>query len=208
MIALPFPSGSFDVVTIGYGLRNVPDLATAIDEIGASADAGRPAAVARLQPSVEPRRSVGVSRVPDGRRRGARLGPASRSRHLPLHSRVDPAVSGRRGGRPADRGARLFRSTLLPGSWRTDDHSPCHSSIDTSEVVGRGHVHAGPDRSAARGRPAFVRFASRTRRPPDRTPTTTSSATRSSSRSHHRAAGTRSDASASCPARVRSRRRR
>ena len=34
MSALPFPSGSFDVVTTGYGLRNVPDLATAIDEIG------------------------------------------------------------------------------------------------------------------------------------------------------------------------------
>jgi demethylmenaquinone methyltransferase/2-methoxy-6-polyprenyl-1,4-benzoquinol methylase len=34
MLALPFPSGSFDTVTTGYGLRNVPDLAAAIDEIG------------------------------------------------------------------------------------------------------------------------------------------------------------------------------
>jgi demethylmenaquinone methyltransferase / 2-methoxy-6-polyprenyl-1,4-benzoquinol methylase len=33
MMALPFPSESFDVVTTGYGLRNVPDLAAAIDEI-------------------------------------------------------------------------------------------------------------------------------------------------------------------------------
>ena len=33
MLALPFPSGSFTVVTTGYGLRNVPDLATAIREI-------------------------------------------------------------------------------------------------------------------------------------------------------------------------------
>ena len=33
MLALPFPSGSFDFVTTGYGLRNVPDLAQAIDEI-------------------------------------------------------------------------------------------------------------------------------------------------------------------------------
>jgi demethylmenaquinone methyltransferase/2-methoxy-6-polyprenyl-1,4-benzoquinol methylase len=32
MIALPFPSASFDVVTIGYGLRNVPDLGVAIEE--------------------------------------------------------------------------------------------------------------------------------------------------------------------------------
>jgi demethylmenaquinone methyltransferase/2-methoxy-6-polyprenyl-1,4-benzoquinol methylase len=33
MMALPFPAGSFDVVTTGYGLRNVPDLGTAIDEM-------------------------------------------------------------------------------------------------------------------------------------------------------------------------------
>jgi demethylmenaquinone methyltransferase / 2-methoxy-6-polyprenyl-1,4-benzoquinol methylase len=33
MLALPFPGASFDVVTVGYGLRNVPDLAHAIDEI-------------------------------------------------------------------------------------------------------------------------------------------------------------------------------
>jgi demethylmenaquinone methyltransferase/2-methoxy-6-polyprenyl-1,4-benzoquinol methylase len=34
MQALPFPSGFFDIVTTGYGLRNVPSLTTAIDEIG------------------------------------------------------------------------------------------------------------------------------------------------------------------------------
>jgi demethylmenaquinone methyltransferase/2-methoxy-6-polyprenyl-1,4-benzoquinol methylase len=33
MLALPFPAGHFTVVTIGYGLRNVPDLTQAIDEI-------------------------------------------------------------------------------------------------------------------------------------------------------------------------------
>jgi ubiquinone/menaquinone biosynthesis methyltransferase len=33
MLALPFPRDSFDLVTTGYGLRNVPDLAAAIDEI-------------------------------------------------------------------------------------------------------------------------------------------------------------------------------
>jgi demethylmenaquinone methyltransferase/2-methoxy-6-polyprenyl-1,4-benzoquinol methylase len=33
MLALPFPDASFDVVTTGYGLRNVPDLEKAIDEI-------------------------------------------------------------------------------------------------------------------------------------------------------------------------------
>jgi demethylmenaquinone methyltransferase/2-methoxy-6-polyprenyl-1,4-benzoquinol methylase len=33
MTALPFPSDSVDLVTTGYGLRNVPDLTTALDEI-------------------------------------------------------------------------------------------------------------------------------------------------------------------------------
>jgi demethylmenaquinone methyltransferase / 2-methoxy-6-polyprenyl-1,4-benzoquinol methylase len=33
MSALPFPEASFDVVTTGYGLRNVPDLAGAVREI-------------------------------------------------------------------------------------------------------------------------------------------------------------------------------
>ena len=33
MTSLPFPSQAFDLVTTGYGLRNVPDLNLAIDEI-------------------------------------------------------------------------------------------------------------------------------------------------------------------------------
>jgi len=33
MLALPFPARIFDVVTAGYGLRNVPDLRAAIDEM-------------------------------------------------------------------------------------------------------------------------------------------------------------------------------
>ena len=33
MLALPFSASSFDIVTTGYGLRNVPDLALSIDEI-------------------------------------------------------------------------------------------------------------------------------------------------------------------------------
>ena len=34
MLALPFPGRSFDVITTGYGLRSVPCLEGAIDEIG------------------------------------------------------------------------------------------------------------------------------------------------------------------------------
>jgi demethylmenaquinone methyltransferase/2-methoxy-6-polyprenyl-1,4-benzoquinol methylase len=33
MVALPFASSTFDVVTTGYGLRNVPDLELALEEI-------------------------------------------------------------------------------------------------------------------------------------------------------------------------------
>lgn len=33
MMALPFRDGEFDIVTTGYGIRNVPEIATAIDEI-------------------------------------------------------------------------------------------------------------------------------------------------------------------------------
>ena len=33
MLALPFPDGSFTVVTVGYGLRNVPDLQRSLHEI-------------------------------------------------------------------------------------------------------------------------------------------------------------------------------
>ena len=33
MVALPFSGASFDLVTTGYGLRNVPDLSSAIEEI-------------------------------------------------------------------------------------------------------------------------------------------------------------------------------
>jgi demethylmenaquinone methyltransferase/2-methoxy-6-polyprenyl-1,4-benzoquinol methylase len=33
MLALPFADASFDIVTTGYGLRNVPNLTLAIDEI-------------------------------------------------------------------------------------------------------------------------------------------------------------------------------
>lgn len=40
MLALPFPDGAFDIVTTGYGLRNVPNLIVAIDEIGRVLAAG------------------------------------------------------------------------------------------------------------------------------------------------------------------------
>jgi demethylmenaquinone methyltransferase/2-methoxy-6-polyprenyl-1,4-benzoquinol methylase len=40
MTALPFASGSFDLITTGYGLRNVPDLKRSIDEMFRVLDTG------------------------------------------------------------------------------------------------------------------------------------------------------------------------
>jgi demethylmenaquinone methyltransferase / 2-methoxy-6-polyprenyl-1,4-benzoquinol methylase len=40
MMALPVPAGAFDLVTTGYGLRNVPDLAGALAEIHRALRAG------------------------------------------------------------------------------------------------------------------------------------------------------------------------
>lgn len=40
MTALPFAAASFDVITTGYGLRNVPDLQQSIDEIYRVLDSG------------------------------------------------------------------------------------------------------------------------------------------------------------------------
>jgi ubiquinone/menaquinone biosynthesis methyltransferase len=40
MTSLPFASASFDVITTGYGLRNVPDLQQSIDEMYRVLDAG------------------------------------------------------------------------------------------------------------------------------------------------------------------------
>jgi ubiquinone/menaquinone biosynthesis methyltransferase len=54
MVWLPFPAGSFDVITTGYGLRNVPDLRAAVREmhrvlrpggLAVSLDFNRPASV-------------------------------------------------------------------------------------------------------------------------------------------------------------------
>ena len=69
------------------------------------------------------------------------------------------------------------------------------------EMVGRGHVHAAADRSAARRSSAIALRARRGRAgEPVAKPTTTSSATRSSSRSRRRPRRSASAGSGSCPA--------
>jgi demethylmenaquinone methyltransferase/2-methoxy-6-polyprenyl-1,4-benzoquinol methylase len=84
MQELPFPSSSFTVVTAGYGLRNVPRIEQAIEEIARvlaprgrllSLDFNRPE-----HPSCG--RRICLS---DRRRIRPRIRSASRSQYLPIH---------------------------------------------------------------------------------------------------------------------------
>ena len=95
MLALPFPDRSFDLVTTGYGLRNVPDLGVALDEIARvltpgglalSLDFNRPA-------NGLVRRAYLLYLTVVGGVLGSLL--HRRPGHLPVHSRVDPAISWR-----------------------------------------------------------------------------------------------------------------
>ena len=127
MLALPFPAASFDIVTTGYGLRNVPDLASGDRRNRPRADAGRPAAVARFQPAVQPPSSARpISRI--SRSSARALGwvlhrDPDTYRYIPASIRKYPGADG---GRAHVRSARLHRGALLSGARRTDDHSPCH----------------------------------------------------------------------------------
>ena len=95
MMTLPFPAR--DVRCRHDRLR---DPQRAGDRAVARRDRARPSArwrpaVARLQPPVEWVRARRIPCLPHGRRIGARARASRRSRHLPLYSRVDPALSGR-----------------------------------------------------------------------------------------------------------------
>jgi demethylmenaquinone methyltransferase/2-methoxy-6-polyprenyl-1,4-benzoquinol methylase len=107
MIALPFPDASFDLVTTGYGLRNVPDLPAAIDEIrrvlkpggrALSLDFNRPANALVRSLYLQYLTMVGgalgwiLHGDPD---------------HVSVHSGLDSRLS-RRGGRRAAHGAPGF----------------------------------------------------------------------------------------------------
>ena len=137
MLALPFPAASFDIVTTGYGLRNVPDLTSGDRRDSPRAEAGRSAAVARFQPAVNGVVRIGVSGVSHSRRRDARLDAAPRSRHVPLHSCVDTAATRAPRRRPPARGAWLHaaHSTIRcsAASWP----SIMPSEIDTTSGLAR-----------------------------------------------------------------------
>ena len=95
MGALPLAAGVVDVVTTGYGLRNVPDLDVALQEIARVLRPGG-AAVPRLQPAGQP----GGPRLYLGTRAGGRTAGAGASRgsstyrYIPASIRRYPGAGG------------------------------------------------------------------------------------------------------------------
>ena len=96
MLALPFPDRSFTVVTIGYGLRNVPDLQRSLREIRRVLDPnGRMLSLDFNRPSNPLVRSAYLLYLTTvGSVLGYRASP--RSKHLPIHPGIDPHLSRRR----------------------------------------------------------------------------------------------------------------
>ncbi len=183
MVALPFPSASFDLVTTGYGLRNVPDLSAAIDEIHRvlkpggrmlSLDFNRPANAMVRAVYLTYLSLVGgaigwmLHRDPDT------------YRYIPASIRNYPG---------AEAVARLMESSRLrpreirSGARRPDGHPrrAYNMQIDTEKWSGEGRVYAGAHRPSASRWIASPFFAWRTRPRAAAKRITTSSATRSSS---------------------------
>ena len=132
MTSLPFAPAAFDLVTTGYGLRNVPDLTAAIGEIARvlkpggrllSLDFNRP------EPARDPR---GLSLVSDRRRRDAWLGAASRSGHVSLHPGIDPPLPGRAWRGRAVAGPGLLERARDAGAVRPYELAPRRALALTS----------------------------------------------------------------------------
>ena len=93
MTSLPLPPASVDVVTTGYGLRNVPDLDRAIAEIARVLRPGGRFLSLDFEKPAHPgwRRAYFAYLTVVGR--DGRHAAARRPRHLSLHSRVAGALS-------------------------------------------------------------------------------------------------------------------
>ena len=142
MCALPVPDAAFDIVTTGYGLRNVPDLPLAIREIARvlrpgglflSLDFNRPAhRVVRIAYHAY------LSVV------GSALGWALHRdpdtyRYIPESIRAYPGCA--RGCRSAA-GERVHRGPLAPGARRVDGHSRGEAGLVSLPDIAR--CRAGP----------------------------------------------------------------
>ena len=141
MMALPIPDATFDVVTTGYGLRNVPGFAGALAEIHRVLRPGGLLLSLDFDKPTESCRPRRVSRLPDRGRLDSRDGPSWRPGHLSLHSGVDSTLS-RRGRRLCARqngwvrqvhpstGARRFPRDALGRPSNAPGFSPKSVTID------------------------------------------------------------------------------
>ena len=119
MSALPFPDGAFDVVTTGYGIRNVPEIPPAVR--GSRGCSGLEVCCSRLISTGRKTPSSAESTwVLDRSWLRAWLRTPPRSRHVPLHSGVDSTVSRRRRRARHHRGERLRIQPLRPRPRRAD----------------------------------------------------------------------------------------
>ena len=98
MTSLPLPPASVDVVTTGYGLRNVPDLDRAIAEIARVLRPGGRFLSLDFEKPAHRRLAPRLLRLSQRRRGDGRHAAARRPGHVSLHPRVAGALSGRRSG--------------------------------------------------------------------------------------------------------------
>ena len=123
MMALPFASARFDLVTTGYGIRNVPILKTAIAEIHRVL---KPGGLFLSLDFNRPAQCAGTRRLPLLSHSGwfhAGIRAARRPGHVSLHPGIDSTLPGSSSGVRHGAGAGI-RQLRLPARARRADGDP------------------------------------------------------------------------------------
>ena len=90
---LPFADESFDAVTMSFGLRNVPDVEAALDELLRRHEARRPAGGLRVLAAHVQAVPHGLPELPHAGAAARRAGRVQGARRLRLPGGVDPRVA-------------------------------------------------------------------------------------------------------------------